>query len=69
MISKAVDAITGMCSLKLFDMPKMLEFVDHIRPLLFHPVRKAATSATSRNPAPWQHVESLMKATAVCGSM
>ena len=31
-----------MCSLKLFDMPKLLEFVDHVLPLLFHPVRKAA---------------------------
>ena len=39
-ISKAVGAITRMCALKLFNMPKMLEFVDHILPLLFHPVRR-----------------------------
>lgn len=54
-ISKAVNAITGMCSLKLFDMPKLLEFVDHVLPLLFHPVRRAAmngraTRIPSRTP-------------------
>ena len=40
-------------------MPKMLEFVDHILPLLFHPVSRQQVH--HQRPLPWQHVKSLMK--------